>query len=209
MCHVLFSICLYPFLTLRENLCGGVVFLSPAGEQVWIPGLVPAPASDTRFRMWPGLESMLKQTSMLLVGRWTMKWGSLSTGGETHQFTVCTVSVCLCLCVCVCVCVCVLPLLTRRGRVAHSSWPLAAWLWGAGVVIWTQGGVLKTNVFRARPLDAEAPPTPVIPTRISINILHWGKSTKSNVFNIRLVWIWGNWRWSSVDLRFILVLHLI
>lgn len=33
--------------------------------------------------MWPGLESMLKQTSMLPLGRWMMKWGSLSTEGET------------------------------------------------------------------------------------------------------------------------------
>lgn len=48
-------------------------------------GVIPVPRSDTRLRMCPGLESMLKQTSMLLLGRWTMKWGSLSTGGGTQS----------------------------------------------------------------------------------------------------------------------------
>lgn len=48
-------------------------------------GLVPVPLSDTRLRMCPGLELMLKHTSMLLRGRWTMKWGSLSTGREARR----------------------------------------------------------------------------------------------------------------------------
>lgn len=34
---------------------------------------LPVSLSDTRLRMCPGLELMLKQTSMLLRGRWTMK----------------------------------------------------------------------------------------------------------------------------------------
>lgn len=32
-----------------------------------------------------------------------------------------------------------LPMVTRFGKV-HSSGPFSAWLGGAGVVIWTQGG---------------------------------------------------------------------
>lgn len=42
---------------------------TPGGDR----RLVPVPLSDTRLRMCPGLELMLKQTSMLPRGRWTMK----------------------------------------------------------------------------------------------------------------------------------------